>query len=461
MKKLFALLVVFSLCIGALLVLASCDAPEGPATTPCTEHVDNDGDGVCDTEGCNEPVEPKAPSCTEHVDNDGDGVCDTEGCNESVEPETPPCTEHVDNDGDGVCDTAGCGATVEKEFNGEVTEDEWLAAIAEELYKNVTVDIYATNYTPEGVMLTRERAQQTAEGIRIDTWFKDTGEWYYNDFYYFFDEYKETSLPYMAIVMGLIEQRESFTFDDESGMYVAPESISLESAGGGIFVDTVFKNCRIKFSEEGLIDTVTCDIVMYIVDEEGFYEVTSNAVWEFYDWGTTTIGYEVDGAGFDAAMTLPDAYSIAELDVYSYPAMIMTDTSRVFERLGDVVYYQVHQQDYSVVGMYARKESDGYWIYMRGDHGEVDRIASSEEEFLLLSFATDLSAYKGQYSDFTYDEEKNAYVNDEGIILVFDAEGRIVYITQPSDGDASFVAYVFFYDVEEIGASFFPLPEAN
>ena len=33
---------------------------------------------------------------------------------EQPTPETPACTEHVDNDGNGICDTAGCGATVQK-----------------------------------------------------------------------------------------------------------------------------------------------------------------------------------------------------------------------------------------------------------------------------------------------------------------------------------------------------------
>ena len=124
-----------------LSVLVAC----GGNDTPCTNHTDANGDGVCDTEGCNETVTPTPPSCTEHKDADGDGVCDTEGCGEAVapvctehkdadgdgvcdtegcnEPVAPVCTEHKDADGDGVCDTEGCGEAVEPEAPDYFNED--------------------------------------------------------------------------------------------------------------------------------------------------------------------------------------------------------------------------------------------------------------------------------------------------------------------------------------------------
>ena len=52
---------------------------------------------------------PPAPECTEHVDANTDGKCDT--CGATVEIPAPECTEHTDANTDGKCDK--CGAAVE------------------------------------------------------------------------------------------------------------------------------------------------------------------------------------------------------------------------------------------------------------------------------------------------------------------------------------------------------------
>lgn len=57
-KRIIALLLSLMLTVGITLALASCgETPETP--TACTEHTDNDGDGICDTEGCGATVEAK------------------------------------------------------------------------------------------------------------------------------------------------------------------------------------------------------------------------------------------------------------------------------------------------------------------------------------------------------------------------------------------------------------------
>ena len=66
---------------------------------PCTDHVDENGDGKCDN--CGEEL-PKPP-CTDHVDANGDGKCDN--CGEDLPK--PPCTDHVDENGDNKCDNCG------------------------------------------------------------------------------------------------------------------------------------------------------------------------------------------------------------------------------------------------------------------------------------------------------------------------------------------------------------------
>lgn len=72
-------------------MLASCDVVDqilgwlDPTIPPCTEHVDSDGDGICDA--CGADVGSKDPSHTQHVDADGNGICDV--CGEKVSAPEP------------------------------------------------------------------------------------------------------------------------------------------------------------------------------------------------------------------------------------------------------------------------------------------------------------------------------------------------------------------------------------
>ena len=50
------ILILLSFILTLALMLASCG---GTPTTECTEHIDADGDGICDTAGCGTAVEKK------------------------------------------------------------------------------------------------------------------------------------------------------------------------------------------------------------------------------------------------------------------------------------------------------------------------------------------------------------------------------------------------------------------
>jgi hypothetical protein len=77
---------------------------EGPGVCPelvCDDNVDNDGDGLTDSDDpdCAEMI------CDDALDNDGDGLvdCDDPDCDSSGDCELI-CDDNVDNDGDGVTD---------------------------------------------------------------------------------------------------------------------------------------------------------------------------------------------------------------------------------------------------------------------------------------------------------------------------------------------------------------------
>ena len=68
-KSLFKIISVFLALIISALALYSC----GDEPQPCTEHKDDNLDGLCDV--CEATLEPPAPSC-DHRDENGDYVCD-------------------------------------------------------------------------------------------------------------------------------------------------------------------------------------------------------------------------------------------------------------------------------------------------------------------------------------------------------------------------------------------------
>ena len=69
MKRPIIFILTLALLALSMLVLAAC------GSTECTAHADNDGNGVCDTEGCG--------VCVTHNDADNNGVCDN-GCGNTV-----------------------------------------------------------------------------------------------------------------------------------------------------------------------------------------------------------------------------------------------------------------------------------------------------------------------------------------------------------------------------------------
>lgn len=88
MKKIFALMLALVMILSVIPFAAAADH----------EHVDANGNEMCDVEGCTEKVHSK------HYDDNSNGVCDYPGCTAKVET----AHTHVDANGNGVCDFAGC-----------------------------------------------------------------------------------------------------------------------------------------------------------------------------------------------------------------------------------------------------------------------------------------------------------------------------------------------------------------
>ena len=99
--------------------------PEPPV---CEEHKDEDGDEKCDVCGADVPA-PKPPVCEDHVDANEDYVCDNCGA-ELEKPQPPACTEHADNDSDHYCD--GCGKQLTEEVKYSLNISDLTAGVRSE-----------------------------------------------------------------------------------------------------------------------------------------------------------------------------------------------------------------------------------------------------------------------------------------------------------------------------------------
>lgn len=106
------------LTVSVALCAWSCAFENSGGSGECTEHIDADDDGICDTEGCEEEF---SDGCDNHTDGDGDGVCDTEDCDVTV---GGACTEHVDANDDGACDNSDCGAAFEDGCDNHTDSDD-------------------------------------------------------------------------------------------------------------------------------------------------------------------------------------------------------------------------------------------------------------------------------------------------------------------------------------------------
>ncbi len=119
---------LFALTVAALTACGGGGNNDSPAAAPCSDGVDNDGDGMTDfpdDPGCvssNDETEDSLPSaqCQDGRDNDGDGKIDypidpgcfapqadgeTDDCPDG--PQCPQCADNVDNDNSGAMDYPG------------------------------------------------------------------------------------------------------------------------------------------------------------------------------------------------------------------------------------------------------------------------------------------------------------------------------------------------------------------
>ncbi|MBE7093928.1 MAG: hypothetical protein E7367_04480 [Clostridiales bacterium] len=171
-----------------------------------------------------------------------------------------------------------------------VTDEEWNAAIADTSFTNVTFTQATTGTTSMGEtsfeVVQNVTIQITEEALLI------TGKATANGFDQDVNEYMTGEQKtvqqgfYIKMFTAILEERESFVFDESQGAYTMPETITVSYQFQKQNVTEQVSNGKAMFDANGILMSFAADIV-----EEVQTGVVSNAnvVWTFYDYGTTEI----------------------------------------------------------------------------------------------------------------------------------------------------------------------------
>lgn len=182
----------------------------------------------------------------------------------------------------------GCGENGDL-GEGEVTQEQWNAALGAENLENVSVIISANDAdelseaTPFMIIIKFEDAKMNL----IHTYV--SGQEALNVVYSgeIAEEYKSEMLN---ILTELRNRREQFTFDNSDNTYKLDESITTTAMLGNTFTVTM-NYIRIRFDTERPL-YIQFDYMATSIDHES-KPIQKKGTWKFTDYGTTTITKEV------------------------------------------------------------------------------------------------------------------------------------------------------------------------
>ncbi len=179
----------------------------------------------------------------------------------------------------------------EAESGSEVTEEQWNAALSEETLKNVTIKFSGTvdaqTIAEDNITMQQDQTLKFANG-RVQIIIIADGKTIANDIGEGKGAQQQADI-YLQILSVLLEQRESFTFDESQKAYYFEGPVMTTINGEGVPGDKTFdvtmKDSYVRFDDQGRPEYFKCD----------FTQASDNATahtdgtWTFSDYGTTVI----------------------------------------------------------------------------------------------------------------------------------------------------------------------------
>lgn len=173
----------------------------------------------------------------------------------------------------------------------EVTEEVWNAALSEETLKNVTMKFSGTVETTivggGDRTMKQEQTLKFANG-RVQIIIIADGKTIANDIGEGEGAQQQVDI-YLQILSVLLDQRESFIFDESQKAYYleGPVTTTLNGEGmpGDKTFDVTMKDSYVRFDDQGRPEYFKCDFTQASDDATAHTDGT----WTFSDYGTTVI----------------------------------------------------------------------------------------------------------------------------------------------------------------------------
>ena len=345
----------------------------------------------------------------------------------------------------------------EDTFTGEVDQEDWLGAIKEELFDNVTI-FYSYNMTFGGFTEKIESYLKIADG-RVQ---------------------KEMNMPKIQVVfenelaeqqkdmvlglfLGFVAQYEDFEFNAEEGYYVAPNPVIVTVGDEtiGYSVTETATNGKIKFADENTIEWFTCDLKEEInLQGEIMTSFMDDMYWEFSNFGQTQT---IDAPDVDY---IPEnQYSEVTLEQWKAGMNIKNDcVIKAYQTTimaGKSVQYMITEitRSGNVISFdgdsFITEEGDKYYEYFNYGDGYIKE--EIDEEYYLFSATHE--GFQDVFDQMTFDAETGLYVadvienlgNNEEIVCNVKAgfvDGKLIYFSYSSEEEEDGETYVESYYAE-------------
>ncbi len=166
---------------------------------------------------------------------------------------------------------------------GEVTSDEWTAAVALSKFGNVTIEyvLHAEEATQKSSVLI------TSDGVFRDTTFigADEEDDYYHYAYFYGDDAAEQANLFFSCFIAVLQNKENFTYDETDKTYKATTTISTEITMGNSTGTEEFENAKVRFNTDGTLNSFTAILTETVNGHSAQYTMELTCK----DYGTTVL----------------------------------------------------------------------------------------------------------------------------------------------------------------------------
>ena len=311
-----------------------------------------------------------------------------------------------------------------------LTKEQWNAALKDELFNNVTFEVHATfegEDEPESIIckLAGTRAAISEGGFEEEEVDSDTR-----------DVIKSI---YVNTILAMLKNFDNFTYDADAKAFVSANDIiynveDFEYNECNVKITT--SGTKVKFDTNNNVAEISCHMKQEFVENGQPESLEFDAVFKFYDYGTTVIGsgkenYALLTAYYvsedrDNYTIVANAYTINannENEPYDYDLIAVTS---------DVISYQYNNMFFST-------EGGVEYMYRLTEDGWVKVYAGSRPN-LMLAY---VGMFLRSFNDMIFDGVDSYYTTD------LSASAVAAHYVKITVKDGLIYNLMFYYDNED------------